>query len=403
MNRLLIILLVIICFAHAIEFSQRIQALGTDFAYLVPDFETDIYRNPQLLGEGLIGIIYEPQPRDIYYRLIYAPPYVANISLPYSYPPLTLICLSKRFGIYGKYWPSYSYDLSPSSYGWNSLTSYSFRFQDLWMFKIKKLVLNIYNDGYFSKIEYLNSNNSNSLDKRFSYLFKVQYAFNIGKFYDLDIKVGAGFYERTTQTDYYDTYNQQIKIPTAQISLFYRNSPFANKFTSWYISLGGPVSTTEIDSLPHSIYSNLSENEHETIFFANTFMSKCGWATGLPINDKSFVAIGISEDFTYQKANEESMANDLQAINNEISLPVGIEYNIKQISIRLGAKLNYVVESIQEWQTDTLVNEEINHIVNYNYSFGIGWQPNEHFVIDLYNNSDLANLRNWSIYFKYLF
>ncbi|GAI23660.1 unnamed protein product, partial [marine sediment metagenome] len=90
-------------------------------------------------------------------------------------------------------------------------------------------------------------------------------------------------------------------------------------------------------------------------------------------------------------------------INNEISLPVGIEYNIKQISIRLGAKFNYVVESIQEWQTDTLVNEEINHIVNYNYSFGIGWQPNEHFVIDLYNNSDLADLRNWSIYLKYIF
>ncbi|GAI26330.1 unnamed protein product, partial [marine sediment metagenome] len=95
MNRLLIILLVIICFAHAIEFSQRIQALGTDFAYLIPDYETDLYRNPQLLDRGLTGITYEPS--NLYqYRVPLI--YDRYIYIPNPCIPFTLILSSKRFG-----------------------------------------------------------------------------------------------------------------------------------------------------------------------------------------------------------------------------------------------------------------------------------------------------------------
>ncbi len=381
MNRLLIILLVIICFAHAIEYSHRIQALGTDFAYLVPDYETDLYRNPQLLTQKLAGISYD-----------------ANSS-----EPLTLIFSSNRFGIYGKYWPSYSYKLISTENGWTGLKSSTFYVEDLWMLKIKNEVWNIYNEGYFSRDEYFTSDGYNSLTKMFEYIIKAQTSYNIGKSFNIDIKAAAGFYERISQTDYYDIYNQRVGLLTGRIGLFYRNNPLENKFTSWFIDLGGPITTSEIRALPYSIYADMYEYERKLKYFANTFISRISWAKGLPINDKSFVVIGWHDDFLYQRAEQTDTNITLCGIRNTLSFPLAVECVINKFSLRFGTKLCYEYEYLKESSNTAIVSQDISHQINYDYSFGLGWQPNEHFVIDLYNNSDLANLRNWSIYLKYLF
>ncbi|UCG93031.1 MAG: hypothetical protein JSV97_04815, partial [candidate division WOR-3 bacterium] len=65
--------------------------------------------------------------------------------------------------------------------------------------------------------------------------------------------------------------------------------------------------------------------------------------------------------------------------------------------------VSYNFESTKIWQPDLLIDEEISHAIDYNYSFGFGWRPTKWFVIDLYNTSYLSTLQEWSIYVKYLF
>ena len=79
MNKYLVVLLAFASLCFAMQYSLRIQALGTDFAYLIPDYETDLYHNPNLMGEKLNGISYEP-----------------GLSAP-----VTMRVLTKRFGWFG--------------------------------------------------------------------------------------------------------------------------------------------------------------------------------------------------------------------------------------------------------------------------------------------------------------
>ncbi len=369
-------LLCIICVANAIEYSHRIKALGTDFAYLIPDYETDLYRNPQILSENVIGISY-------------------NRYNPYVSTPLKLIFSSKRFGVLGRYWLSYNYYQGSLS-KW--ITSYSLYLEDIWMLKIKDYVLNIYNDGQLSNEEY----SDGDLDKLLEYFIKTQSSYNLGELFNLNIKIGTGFYEKIYRYEGHEVYNNRIWIPSARIGLFFRNTASVNQFTSWFIDIGGPISAAEISSLPYSIEIDLFLRERTLKFFASTFIAKCGWATGKSINNKSFFVIGVGENLLYQKQSI-SWFQRFLAVTNTISLPIGIEYNVNTISIRLGTSFSYNLVYTRELHDTILRSEEIHHTLDYNRSFGFGWQPNKHLTIDLYNTGDLTDIGNWEVYLKYLF
>ncbi|MCK4672620.1 hypothetical protein KAT67_01425 [candidate division WOR-3 bacterium] len=386
MNRLLIFPLIIICFANAIEYSHRIQALGTDFAGLIPDYETDLYQNPQLFGERLVGISYDA----------------------YSSEPLKLILLSKRFGMYAKYWGSYSYEQTATDYGWESFKTYSFHFEDLWMLDMRNRVWNLYNDGFFSKTEYLNSYNFSSQNKTLEYFLKGQGSYNIGNFLKLNITAGGGIYWRNKkENDFNIILDQWIIMPSGRIGIFYRNAPLPNKFSSWFIDIGGPISTYEIGTLPYSIYLHVSEVplEVKQIFFANTIIGRIGWAKGLPINDEGFVAIGWRDDFLYQQTEQADTNITFCGIRNTLSLPLAVEYRVNKFTIRFGTRVYYSYTYNKEWDNNTILKQQIRHAINYNYSFGLGWQPSDNFVIDLgYKRSYYGfDIGDWSIYLKYLF
>jgi hypothetical protein len=397
MKTIIMYTLTLACFVHGFEFSHRIRALGTDFANLIPDYETDLYRNPQLLESSLAAVSYEPTLAYYYRPYGYYPIYT-------NYAPLNLALLTGRFGVTGQYWFDYSYDLEPIENSWASSTYQAYRIQDLWLSRIKNLVVNIYNDLDYSKIEYLASTNSQTEDRKLEYIIKGQVSMQIRKRLSLDLKLGLGVFQNVTETNEYDTYNKMLTIGLARLGLYGRHISHANDFTSWYLEIGSPLTNTEMDALPYSVYSRVANNESEFVLFANTVISRFGAAKTVPIGDRGFLAIGFTDAFLMQETEEHGDLGIqfLKGVVNTMSIPAAVEYPVNTISLRFGTKISYTFKNLREfrWTVDT---QNLMHTLTYDFSFGIGWQPVKRLVIDLYNDRYLSNLEYWAIYLKYIF
>lgn len=381
MKQLLIGIMFLVCLVNGLQYSTRIKALGTDFAWLIPDYETDLYQNPQIFNKKMLGIAYDVT----------------------SAQPLSIALSSNRIGVHAKYWLEYEYELEPSYFGWQSITDYSLYFQDLWMLRVKDEIWNLFNDGIINRYEWQNAQSYNNyVIKGLEYFIGSQTSFNIGKM-NINLKIAAGFYERFEQQDLSEIYSQRVGIPSGRIGLFYTSVFQPNRFTSWFVDFGGPITTDEIRSLPYSIYLDLRDHERELKYFANAFTTRIGWAKALPIADRSFAVIGLRNDFLYQSTRDFSTGNDLQAFTNSFRIPLAIEYLINKVYLRFGTKFFYNYKDLRE-STDTgLVNEHISHSLNYSYSFGLGWQPNQYLSIDVNNYGYLNHLDHWSIYIRYVF
>lgn len=381
MKHVSVCIILLICLANAVEFSSRIKALGIDFAYLVPDYETDLYRNPQILGGKIIGIAYDESETT----------------------PINIILSSPRIGFLSRYWLEYEYEFDGGSSFWQSTRDYALHFKDLWMIRVKDDVWNIYNDGFIRhyEIDYAQTYN-NYLLKNLEYFLGTQTSFNIGKL-NIDLKAAVGFYERVDQYDLIDTYNQRIGIPSGRIGLYYSSISHGNQFLSWFLDFGGPISRADINSLPYSIYSDLWEMERKLKYFGHAFTSRVGWAKAWPLADKGFVVIGLRDEFLYQPTHDYITDYALKAFMNRISLPLAIEYLINKFCLRCGTSFSYDFEKFTQSNDTGLVREYVSHEIDYSYSFGIGWQPCRKLMVDLYNQEYLHALSNWSIYIKYVF
>lgn len=392
MQKSFVLFFAFICFTYGIEYSLRIKALGTDFAYLIPDYETDLYQNPKLLGEKLSGISFEPDLDE----------------------PLTMRFLFKRFGLCGKYWGSFLNQKEAYSPLINNKYIY---IKDLWMLDLRgKIwrflandVWNWYNDGIYEinnsywQAEYYDST------RTIKYIFSVNGSNKLGRILALHYKVCAGIYHGNRNYRYYFdqiNYDRWLIITTGKIGLYYRDTDIKNKFTSWYLEVGGPVSTSEIDTLPYSILSHLSDGlEIEPIhtFITRNFVSTIAWAKGIPLDDNSFIAIGLRNVFVFQRADSEDVNINInrRGIGNTLTLPIAIEYKINKVALRFGTKLFYTINNNKEWNYDSTLIYTDEHDFNFGYSFGLSWQPDEHWMIDLCNNSDVLSINSWAIYLKH--
>jgi len=396
MRRLSVFLLTLYCSANALQYSHRIRALGTDFAYLIPDYETDLYRNPQLLDKSIIGISFEPTYVYVYRLYEYLPVSIHQM-------PVKLRLMTERLGMMGQYWVNYSHDLEPSDYGWQSSTYKAFRIQDLWMHRILDFTINLYNDLDYSKVYSLASTNAESIENRIEYIAKTQVSLKLRKRLNLDLKIGYGFYENSKETDRTQLYEQQINLGLARIGFYCSNMSDPNDFTTWYIDVGSPLTNTEIDSLPYSVFSSLGDDEHTVMWFAHTLLVRLGFSKSLPLNNQGFATVGIRDAFVYQNTEDVAEATDLRGIRNTLSLPLAFEYGINAVALRLGTRFCYDFHSLQEEDDNAVSEQSIEHELTYDYTVGIGWQPHKNLVIDIYNNGNLSYLRDWAIYVKYLF
>ena len=387
MKKLFISSVLFISLLNAFEISYRIQGLGSAFAYLIPDYETDLYRNPEWLGKKTLGIAF----RSPYYS--------------YGKRPLALVILCKGFGWYGRYWPSYSYSLqtNPGSNDWIKQNSFNMHFSDLWMVRIKGEVWNIYNEGTMQFYNSYDSYNHRTSNRTIEYFYKSSGGFQLSRTLYLTIMPALGIYNKFSETSTFADIDQLLLISSGRLSLFYRNMVAENKFTSWYIDIGGPVTTDEISALPYSIYLGLYDIDRRSRLLGGALLLQLGWAKSLPIDDRSFVALGFKEDLSYQWTEQADTILYLRGLRNSVSLPMAVEYRMKNMALRFGVNLTYTFKDNREYDNSYLLKESLSHELGYSYSFGLGWQPKEKFAIDLQNHGNMANVTSWSIYLKYLF
>lgn len=388
MKKLYIFLLVCICLCFGIEYSCRMKALGTDFAYLIPDYETDTYLNPNLLGEKLTGVSYEPDLSS----------------------PLTLRVLSRRFGWCGQYWGSYRNNKLIGSIP-NNITSVYLK--DFWMLDMRDRlpkflasdVWNLYNDGGYYERRFFGSEDWYDTTRIIKYLISANDSYRVGEHWIVVDKICGGpyhYYKNANDYGGVQTADQWLMIYSGRIGLFYRDTVISNKFTSGYIEVGGPVSTEDIDRLPYSVFSHVSEvGDFQHTFFARAFISELGFAKSFPVDVYGFVVVGFYDVFLFQQTEQADTNITSRAINNRFSFPVAVEWASGRLSLRFGTKLSYTLNNGREWDVDSTLVSINEHTLSLAYSFGLAWCPIDHLVIDLYNINDLMSLNDWAIYLKY--
>ena len=217
MKRVVILTMFVICAMHAAEYSHRMIALGTDLANLIPDYETDLFRNPQILQKLLAGISHQPA-YGYSYRIVPYPPIYVYVSPT----PISLKLMTGNLGMMGEYWFDYRHDLELDTYGWLASTFQAYRLQDLWMSRMKNFVFNIYNDLDYSKVRYVTPTNLVSTARDLEYIIRTQAAFPVRKNLVLDIKIGFGFYEHKSEMSDYAFYDQRVNLGLARVGLFCR-------------------------------------------------------------------------------------------------------------------------------------------------------------------------------------
>lgn len=398
MKRIILCSLILVFLVQAFEFSHRIRALGSDFAFLIPDYETDLCCNPQILKRNIAGISHEPT--FIYYYRVreYYPIHT-------SYAPLSLVLLTKRTGLTGQYWFDYSHDLEPAETGWESSTYRAYRIQDLWLVRFGNFVANIRNDLDHSNIDYITSTNLQTEEQKFEYTIRSQGSVRIGKRMRLDLKLGFGIFHTKTEVNQYDSYNKRLMTGMARLGIYCRNLTTENDFTSWYFDIGSPLTNAEIDSLPYSVYSHVANHESEFTLFAKSLVCRCGIAKAMPISKRAFLAIGFTDAFLIQATEDRDAVQDLnlRGITNFLSIPVAVEYPVNTVTLRLGAKFSYTFRNLRTSDDTYVIQQHLFHTFTYDLSFGIGWQPHKKVIVDIYNNGNLSYINNWALYVKYLF
>jgi len=387
MNKYLVALLTLASLCFAVQYSLRIRSLGTDFAYLIPDYETDLYNDPSLMGEKLNGISYEP-----------------GLSTP-----LTMRVLTKRFGWFGNYWAKYKDNKSNLS--WYPNTT-SISANDLWLLDLRGKfwkfltddVWNLYNDGSYNETRYFSQPNDYDTTRTMKYLIGATGPHSMGTNFKLISKVCGGFYEYYRNRSDYGDVDQQLWIYTGRVGIYYRKASTDN-FTSLYLMAGGPVTTEDIDNLPYPVFSHLSDDEIQQTFFAKTLVTQLGWAKGIAVNDNGFVAIGLRDVLLYQRTNTADTSftfpnKELCGLRNTLAFPIALEYQVNNVALRIGTRFYYTFKGDREWNSDSTLVRYNEHNLGFGYTWGISWYLNDNFAIDLYNADDLSSKNNWAIYLR---
>jgi opacity protein-like surface antigen len=396
MKKIVIAFIILISISYGIEYSLRIKALGTDFAYLIPDYETDLYLDPEMIGAQSL----------------------AGFSLQDGALPLTVRLFTKRFGWCGQYWGSYAEDQDSFSdrYGKN----YSITVKDLWMLDLQGKfwrfltdeVWNIYNDGQYTYLySYWGSLHFDSTST-IEYLFGASDSWQIRDNFKIITHSCVGIYFIDQIQLYYDDFNsyESLLLPfSGFIGFHYRKSGTPNDFTSCYLLTGGPTTTADMNNLPFSIWSHVDDGEILFTWFARTWIVKTGFAKGINIDDNGMFVIGLRDTFLLQSTLDIEDVTNNRGLRNVLSMPAALEYKVNNIVLRIGTHVNYAYTENKIWDywnnTNTLrvYEKHSKHRLNWGYSFGLQWSVSENFSIDMYNNRYISDLDEWAIYLKYIF
>lgn len=367
------------------------KALGIDFVNLIPDYETDLYLNPNLLGgKQLAGISYQHQ-RSLH-------------------TPITLRLLTKRFGWAGQYWGEYRNNKIENRSSHNVT---GFYIKDFWMVDMRGKLLrflagnvwNLYNDESYVCKRTKYSEAHFDTTRTAKYLISANAVCKINRYVDIIHKVCGGIYYSYRNMRYYDLgekYEKYLILYTGNIGIYYRNSISTNRFSSFYFVFGGPTSNADIDALPYSIFEHLSAVELQSSFFARTLIGQIGFARGIPIDDQNLFVFGIRDILLWQRTFQADTDIRLEGRRNSLSIPMAVEYSVNKVTFRIGTGIIYSYIGDKKWDSFSTLTRYNSHTLVFKYTFGIQWKLNDYLLFDFYNERNLSDMYRWAVYLKYV-
>ncbi len=385
MRQTVLILMFPLSLCMALEYSARIQALGAKFAYLIPDYETDLYLNPDLLGEKRMTVGYEPATEL----------------------PLTFRALRSRFAYGGEVGGS----LLHGRDGSNERTEIGVTYRDFWYVDLRGMlprflasdVWNIFDDVGIAKGASRWPSGEYDSTADFKYFGTVKEAMELGKRWNLIYQVGAGLYDHmrsAASAEFWERYDQWILISSGRVGLHYRDAPGGDKFTSLYVDIGGPVSRAEIDALPYTIFLSVPRSDgFSQRLLAHALTPKIGFASSMPL-DHGFLAVGVYDRAVLQRTEDFEGNLPLLAVTNELAFPAALEWTFGRLILRAGTGIAYQAYLTRRGRDRSAVVDTWHRLV-LNKSFGLGWQPADNLAIDLVNTGDLSSVGAWAITLKF--
>jgi len=397
MIRLLLVVFIFLCVCYGIDYSLRIKSLGTDFAYLIPDYETDLILDPNLLGNKLIGISYEPGQNS----------------------PLMLSALTRRFGWIGKYWFDHRENRPTTPRQFNTTT---IMVDDAWFLDLRGIlpgfladeVWNLQNEGRYDSDRLLDQYGNYIYDydttRALKYLLKSSGAYKFGNVFKICVRACDGVY--IYDHKYFDSYgpqtednNRWLTFFSMRVGLFYTKTSEPNRFTSFYFDVGSPISMAEVDGLPYSIFSRVPINWYDIdlLFFTRNTITSLAWAKSYPLSDRSFVVIGLLDKFVFQRTEIAGSSVYLMGLRNTLSLPVAFERQIgERMTIRAGTRCCYSYNGDRTWNQDsTLIHNNMQNMgISYSFGMQINLSDDGSVILDLLSSNDISSLSNWSVYLK---
>ncbi len=391
-RKLLLLSLILISISNARDLSCRMRAMGDDFALLIPDYETDVFYNPIFLGKKQIGIYYNTMEET----------------------QIKINFLHRSFGLYGFYWPGYFYNYESDGIDWFTNSYCNDRFKGVFLLKIESIGFSITPDISLVRNKYWDSAERKELASTQKFMFKASAGFHLTDKFFIFIEPTFGFWEELTRTQNIDTQHKDIFIPSGRINILYRYIKENNHFLIGYLEIGGPTSNDDVNERSFSHFSNLNGITTSIEPFGNSLTTNLGICRGFPIGVNSMIALGCLENFSFDFVSHQQLIpnlfdSKLHTLNNRVSLLIALEYYINHVVIRSGAEIShfYRVSEEQYLSNGYIATSQVrNSGINYNFSFGFGWQLKEKLIVDLkhiggYRNYILG-LDNWSIYLKYL-
>ncbi len=389
MKKILFVLLFFIGVNLAQDISCRIRALGSDFALLIPDYETDLFYNPIFLNGNSLGLYYKPD----------------------DYIPIKINFVHNSVGFYGFYWLDYNQSLLTLTPGTGFYNRQDFKdnLRANVFSKIKNIGVSLTSEISRDRSKLSASANYQNIYSSQKFLYKSSVGLKPFKNLYLFLEPCLVSTEELDRTQNIDILHQTRFIISGRITALYRNINEENNFITAKLSVGGPVSINDIDDLPISIYTYHARFDSLGTPQQTFFNVDLGFCYGMRFGHDMLLTLGMKEKYIFQNVQHLTVwgkDSTYLGMKNRLSFPIAIEYTVNNIIFRGGVNLFYNIVYLRE---DALKNgnwltqqQNTTHALGNSYTFGFGWRPKQKISVDVNTGGqNIWHLPNWSIYLRY--
>jgi hypothetical protein len=352
--------------------STRIEALGTDFAGVLKDLQTDIEVRSPVYVEGYRALTIFHRGHDYQWDM-----------------PLSFSLFYNHFGLALSYGGHYFLNTNTTN---PKDEFYRFNLSGFWSKENYGFQYEFFIDD--QDLDYAGFNNASS-DEDFTFN-SITFGYrpsNLSGF-DFRCRIGLGYYDSTYSEfiggQLTPTAQTKFFIPSAQIGVSYERNVFNNGVLNLLADLGGPASGFELRRLPLPFQSTVWRNSAGTPSaldnFANSFSTRVAGAVSYVPRPSLLICFGVNDFWSGAQSQQENRNNSWI---NIFSLPLGIEYKpTDNISLRGGVRAAYYYQYSRQ---------QLSQVISYWWraqSLGLGIRLFKDWFLDITSLNNLLAIES---------